>query len=188
MKSDEITLTFPSGTGSFNERVQKIASLAAAFTSVKFALHLAAAVAAHPEPHVKEGVLGSAYFDARLFTVPSVEEALNCLIWRCRGDAVRNSVNGFARTMFSQKELDGKSSARVLEMMEAKGVCFKEVVPSWAVEGTIVKKELVEGEGMNKVSGEMEKVMRTRTKAVDRGMMDFSAANLRLVTEKYWEV
>ena len=49
-QSDEITLVFPCGVGSFNDRVQKICSLAASFTSVRFNMHLSSAVLASPEP------------------------------------------------------------------------------------------------------------------------------------------
>jgi tRNA(His) guanylyltransferase len=188
-QSDEITLVFPSGVGAFNDRVQKIASLAAAYTSVRFNLHLNAAVAKCPEPAVKNGekILGNAYFDGRLFTVPTVEEALNCVLWRCRGDAIRNSVGAFARTMFTTKELHLKNTSEVLDMMKnEKGVVFKDAVPSWAQEGSIVKKEQYEHEGRNMKTGEIEKTVRTRTRVADRGVTEFSEENLRLITEKYW--
>jgi tRNA(His) guanylyltransferase len=187
-QSDEITLVFPNGIGSFNDRVQKIGTLAAAYTSVRFNLHLGKAVTRAPEPAIRNAnsVLGSAYFDARLFTVQTLEETLNCLIWRCRGDAVRNSVGAFARTMFSTKELHLKNTGEVLGMIASKGVPFKDAVPSWAVEGTILKKEQYEVEGKNLKTGEVECTVRTRTKAMDRGVTIFSEENLRLVTDRYW--
>jgi tRNA(His) 5'-end guanylyltransferase len=188
-QSDEITLVFPAGFQCFNERVQKISTLTAAFTSIRFNTHLAAFVAATPIPAVRdvETVLGSAYFDSRVFAVPSVEEALNCLLWRCKGDAVRNSVGAFARTLFSAGELQKKNTQETLEMIEEKtGKKFEELVPSWALEGTIVKKEQYEWEGSNPKTGEVEKTLRMRTRAVDKGVRKFSAANLALVTEKYW--
>jgi tRNA(His) guanylyltransferase len=188
-QSDEITLVFPSGVGAFNDRVQKITSLAAAYTSVRFNLHLNAAVEASPEPAVRnaEKVLGNAYFDGRLFTIPTVEEALNCVLWRCRGDAVRNSVGAFARTLYTTKELRLKNTGQILDMMKnEKGVVFKDTVPAWALEGTLVKKEQYEHEGKNLKTGEVEMTLRTRTRAVDRGITEASAANLTLITEKYW--
>ncbi|KAF2494477.1 hypothetical protein BU16DRAFT_550439 [Lophium mytilinum] len=188
-QSDEITLVCPRGLGCFNDRVQKVGSLAAAYTSVRFNAHLSAAVAAMPDPAVRnvETVLGSAYFDARVFGVPSVEEAVNCLIWRCRGDAVRNSVNAFARTLFSTRQLHGKRCEEVLKMMKDVGVVYEEAVPSWAVEGCIVKRELVEHVGRNGKTGEAETTRRSRAKVVDMGMRTFSDENLRLVVKKYWE-
>jgi tRNA(His) guanylyltransferase len=188
-QSDEITLAFPSGIGAFNERVQKIVSLASAYTSVRFNLHLNAAVQECPEPDVKnaEDVMGNAYFDGRLFTVPKTGELLNCILWRCRFDAIRNSVSAFARTLFSAKQLHSKNTGQVLEMMEnEKGVVYKDAVPSWAMEGTIVKREQYEHEGKNLKTGELEKTWRTRTRAEDRGITVFSEKNLMLVTKKYW--
>ena len=188
-QSDEITLVFPEGVNSFNNRVQKIASLAASLTSVRFNFHLAEAIenSALDSTRQKQ-VLGIAHFDARLFTVPSVEEALNCLLWRCRGDAVRNAVNSFARSLFTTKELQGKKTVEVLEMMEKqKGVVYEESVPAWAVAGTLVKRELVMVEGLNEKTGERVSTSRTRVAAVDKGVREFSEENLRLVTEKYWD-
>lgn len=156
---------------------------------MQFNLHLSSALASTPEPPVKnaDNILGAAHFDARLFTVPTVEEALNCLLWRCRGDAVRNSVSAFAQTLFSTKELHGKSTEEVKEMMiRDKGIVFEDAVPSWAVEGTIVKRERFVHEGVNGKSGEVERSVRTRMRAEDRGVRVFDEEGLRLAGEKYW--
>jgi tRNA(His) 5'-end guanylyltransferase len=189
-QSDEITLVFPAGVQGFNERVQKLSSLAASYCSVRFNTHLAAFLAANPEPRVKESAferLGTAHFDARFFAVPSVEEALNCILWRCRNDAVRNSVNAFARTMYSTNEMHGKTSKELLEMMRIeKDVEFEKAVPRWAVEGCLLKREQVEHEGVNLKTGAVEKTLRTRTRVEERGVRTFSAENLMLVTDKFW--
>lgn len=189
-QSDEITLVFPNGVQSFNDRIQKLVSLAASYCSVRFNVHLSALLAETPEPKVKESAyekLGTAHFDGRFFCVPSVEETLNCLLWRCRGDAVRNSVNAFARTMYSTKQMHKKTTEELLDMMEKeKGVIFKESVPKWAVEGSLMKREQFEHEGVNLKTGEREVTLRTRTRVEDRGVREFSEGNLRLVTERYW--
>jgi len=62
---------------------------------------------------------------------------------------------------------------------------FEDVVPSWAVKGTIVKRELVEHKGLNQSTGKLEKTMRTRMRAVDRGVREFLEEGLRLVVENY---
>ncbi|KAF2628776.1 hypothetical protein BU25DRAFT_409810 [Macroventuria anomochaeta] len=189
-QSDEITLVFPTGVQGFNERVQKLSSLAASYCSVRFNAHLAALLAASPEPKVKDTAferLGTAHFDARFFAVPSVEEAFNCILWRCRNDAVRNSVNAFARTMYSTKEMHGKTTSELMEMMrKEKGVEFEASVPRWAVEGCLLKREQVEHEGVNLKTGEVKKTLRTRTRLEERGVRTFSAEDLRLVTDKFW--
>lgn len=189
-QSDEITLAFPSGVQSFNERVQKLSSLAASYCSVRFNAHLTSLITANSDPKIRNAgfeALGTAHFDARVFTVPTMEEALNCLLWRCRGDAMRNSVNAFARSLFSDQELHKRSVHDVLDMLrKEKGIEYEQVVPRWAVEGSLVKWEQFEYEGVNLKTGEKAVAIRARTRIEDRGIREFSEDNLRLVTEKFW--
>lgn len=189
-QSDEITLVFPAGVQGFNERLQKLSSLSASFCSVRFNKYLSGHLETQPEPAVKASayeVLGTAYFDARFYAVPSTEEALNCLLWRCRNDAVRNSVGAFARTMYTTEQMHGKRTKDLLEMMEEeKGVKFEEAVPKWAIEGCLMKREQYDHEGINPKTGTIEKTSRTRTRVENRGVRDFSEENLMLITHKYW--
>lgn len=189
-QSDEITLVFPSGVQSFNERLQKLSSLAASYCSVRFNAHLARLLTANPEPKVKDSAfdrIGTAHFDARLFTVPSVAEAFNCVLWRCRNDAVRNAVNAVARTMYSTKQMHGKTAGDLISMMKKeKGVVYEEAVPKWAIEGCVLKRVQVEHQGVNLKTGGIEKTLRTIVRVEERGVRSFSEESLRLVTEKYW--
>jgi len=57
-----------------------------------------------------------AYFDARVFTIPDRTEVMNYLIWRNQ-DCARNSVSMVAQSLFSHKELQGKSTVQMQEMM-----------------------------------------------------------------------
>ncbi|KAM5350686.1 hypothetical protein ACJ41O_007191 [Fusarium nematophilum] len=187
-QSDEITLVFPHGVGSFNGRAVKIATLAAGFTSVHFYTHLVAALAEMPEPAIKGGLasLPLPHFDGRIFNVPNVEECVNNILWRCRGDAVRNSVSAFARSLFSTEELRGKNKDEMVEMARReKGVSYDEAVLKWALEGSIVKRYLAKREAVDGKTGEAVTVVRTRTRCEDRGMMEFSEENLALVRDKY---
>jgi tRNA(His) 5'-end guanylyltransferase len=188
--SDEITLVFPAGINSFKNRVQKVCSLAAGLSSVRFAHHMREAIAQRTDlPPVKRAGIDKVemtHFDARIFTVPSVNEAVNCLVWRCRGDAVRNAVTGFARKYFRSRDLKGVRVGGVLQMLESKGVVFAKEAPSWAQAGTLVKRKLVEIEGMNPITGKAERAIRTRILEMDRGVMEFSEENVKLVTDKYW--
>ncbi|KAI0834260.1 glycoside hydrolase family 55 protein [Hypoxylon sp. FL0890] len=192
-QSDEITLVFPEGgVQLFNERLQKLASLAASYCSVRFNAHLAAALSSDSGAGLKSGsgsdvLLSTAHFDARFFTVPSVEEALNCLLWRCRGDAVRNSIGAFARTLFSQSQIHGKTIAELIEMMRReKNVVYEEAVPKWAIEGCLIKRELYQHDGVNPKTSQVEMTSITRTRIEERGIREFSEENLKLVTERYW--
>jgi tRNA(His) 5'-end guanylyltransferase len=60
-----------------------------------------------------------AYFDARAFVLPDLDELLNYFVWR-QNDATRNSIRMYAHTMFSTKELEGVSNKDAQEMMFAK--------------------------------------------------------------------
>ncbi|KAF2224633.1 tRNAHis guanylyltransferase-domain-containing protein [Elsinoe ampelina] len=188
--SDEITLVFPHGTQSYKERVQKLASLASSYCSVRFNSHLASCLSSNPEPRPAEtalGRIGTAHFDARFYTVPTVEEALNCLLWRCRHDAVRNSVGAFARTLYTTRELHGKSTQEVLNMLRTeKGLVFEDSVPRWAVEGCLLKRQQVEQECINHKTGAKEISTRTAIGVEERGVRDFTPENLKLVTDKFW--
>jgi tRNA(His) guanylyltransferase len=189
-QSDEITLVFPTGVQSFNDRVQKLSSLAASYCSVHFNKHLSTCLQNQPEPAVKASAfeaLGTAHFDARFFAVPSLEEALNCLLWRCRNDAVRNAVSAFARTMYTTKQMHGKRTVDLVEMMKReKDVMFEDAVPKWAIEGCLMKREQFEHEGVNLKTGQTEKTMRTRVRVQERGIRDFNDEGLRIVGDKFW--
>ena len=58
--------------------------------------------------------------DARVFQVPNIEEAAACVKW-CADDASKNSKHMFARTMFSYRQLQGKSGRELVEMMAQQG-------------------------------------------------------------------
>jgi len=57
-----------------------------------------------------------AQFDARVFIIPEIEEVVNYFIWR-QQDATRNSISMAAQSMFSHKELHGKSCNQMQDMM-----------------------------------------------------------------------
>ena len=56
-----------------------------------------------------------AEFDARCFNIP-VEEVLNCVLWRIK-DCNRNSINSLGQAYFSHKELQGKNTSEVQDML-----------------------------------------------------------------------
>ncbi|KAJ6576680.1 tRNAHis guanylyltransferase-domain-containing protein [Mycena vulgaris] len=180
-QSDELTLVFPSACRAFNGRVAKLASLAAGYASVRFNHHLAAAGA----PAHKQGI---AHFDARAFAVPDAAEALNNLIWRAKIDCRRNSISAFGRGFYSAREMTGLSSDAVVEKVLAeKNVDFWTSTPSWARNGTTVKRELYEGTGIDGLTGAEVKMTRTRMRSEDIPWWEFNERNLALVTERYWD-
>lgn len=54
-------------------------------------------------------------FDARVFNVP-MDDVVNNIVWR-QQDCIKNSVNAVSLSMFSHKELEGKSMGERIQMM-----------------------------------------------------------------------
>lgn len=116
--SDEITLIFytPNEQSEmlFNGKTHKFISIMASMATSIFQEQLRKVglgdyVAKHP------------IFDARIWQVPSKEEATNVLLWRER-DGTRNSISMAARSVFSHKEIDNKSGAEMQDMLMKKGI------------------------------------------------------------------
>lgn len=63
--------------------------------------------------------IDQALFDSRAFILPE-HEVVNYFIWR-QQDAVRNSIESCARSMYSHKELHKKNCTQMLQMMKEKG-------------------------------------------------------------------
>lgn len=89
----------------FGNNVQKMVSVAASVASVEMTLL---------SPTVFKGETHPALFDARAFVLPP-EEVCNYFLWRQR-DWNRNSIQMLARSLFSQKELQGKKTGELHEM------------------------------------------------------------------------
>ena len=103
--------------GKTQKMVSVLASMAtAAFTHAILAGPLAAYAARLP------------HFDARVFSLPNKTEATNMFLWR-EIDATKNAVSMAARHYYSHKELHGKSSAQMQEMLFAKGINFNDYPP-----------------------------------------------------------
>ena len=75
-----------------------------------------------------------AMFDARAWNVPTQEEAVNVFLWR-EWDASKNSVSMAARAYYSSKEIFGKNSPEMQEMLFKKGINWNDY-PVWAKRGT----------------------------------------------------
>jgi tRNA(His) guanylyltransferase len=101
----------------FDGNVQKIVSVSASMATAKFNDESRKTFAA-PK--------GLAFFDSRAFTISDPTEVENYFIWRQK-DAVRNSVAMTAQSLYSHKELNGKSSNEQQEMCFQKGVNWNDL-------------------------------------------------------------
>ena len=131
-QSDEITLVLVdyndiNTDAWFDYSVQKMCSVAASMCTLYFNKIFAEMVDVFiansdvtPEEEKLERVYNKAIekgamFDARVFNIP-VEEVTNCVLWR-QQDATRNSISSLAQSKFSHKELQGKSSSQMQDML-----------------------------------------------------------------------
>lgn len=134
-QSDEITLILVdyddiSTDAWFDYSTQKICSVAASMCTLYFNKIFAEMVDVFiansdvsPEEEKLEKVYNraiekGAMFDARAFNIP-VEEVTNCVLWR-QQDATRNSISSLAQSKFSCKELHGKNSSQMQDMLMEK--------------------------------------------------------------------
>jgi tRNA(His) guanylyltransferase len=82
----------------------------------------------------------TATFDSRVFTIPDRVEVMNYFIWR-NNDAARNSISMVAQSLYSHKELHGKSSADKQEMIFKKGINWNDYDKSLKNGRLIVREE-----------------------------------------------
>jgi tRNA(His) guanylyltransferase len=134
-QSDEITLGFWNADSQaeplFNGRVQKLCSVLASLATAKFNQEVAIRM---PGKAAELPV-----FDARVFTLPSLEEATACVLWRAL-DCTKNAITMAASAYYSHKALQGKRSAEKHEMLHAKGVNFNDF-PAFFKNGTLLRRE-----------------------------------------------
>ena len=166
VQSDEISLLltdFEKDTTDawFDGNIQKIASVSASITTAKFnremqLLHLINNKSLHPEYDIFDKST-IAFFDARVFTIPDPVEVENYFIWRQK-DAVRNSLAMHAQSLFSHKELNGKSQVDMHDMIHEKGENWNSLPDGFKRGRTIVKNVVfqdTDGEPISKTSWEI---------------------------------
>jgi tRNA(His) guanylyltransferase len=116
VQSDEISVLLTDFAAAstepyFGGQVQKLVSVAASVATAQFNR-------LRPGPEFPLAV-----FDARVFTVPTLEEALAYFAWR-QADAVRNAVTMAAATRYSPRELHEQPVSRRRELLEVAGIRF----------------------------------------------------------------
>lgn len=85
----------------------------------------------------------AAYFDARIFTIPDRVEVMNYFIWRNQ-DCSRNSVSMVAQSLYSHKELHGKSTSDKHEMIHQAGKNWATDYTDGEKNGRLIVKESFE--------------------------------------------
>ncbi len=111
-QSDEISLCLytdnPNTEPYFGGRIQKLTSVLSSMATAYFNRNLALAI---PEKADKY-----AYFDCRVWNVPSLVEAANVFVWR-ELDATKNAVSMAASYYYSATALHGKHTGEMQDML-----------------------------------------------------------------------
>lgn len=118
-QSDEITLILERGDKEnsqifFNGKIQKLTSIIASLTTAYFMLEF------KDFPEILEKC---PHFDTRVFNVPSLDEAVNVLLWRFK-DCHRNAVSSVCQKNFSQKQLNGINKNDQIVLLAGIGIDF----------------------------------------------------------------
>jgi tRNA(His) guanylyltransferase len=127
-QSDEISLLLtdfeaPMTEAWFDGNIQKITSIAASIATNEFNR----AMTNWYFDEFQTKFIGKlANFDARVFTIPDYVEVANYFVWR-QQDAVRNSIQMLAQSLFFHRELEGKNCSVLQEMTFQKGKNWNDV-------------------------------------------------------------
>lgn len=159
-QSDEISVVLcdyenQESSAWFDYSVQKMTSIAASLATAKFnQLRLARFTTNNVDPMastfgtiLNETINATdienfklAFFDARVFQVPSLDEMINAMIFR-QQDCTRNSISMAASANFSHKQLEGKSGSDKQEMLYSqRGVNWNDYLTKYK-RGSVILKE-----------------------------------------------
>lgn len=134
-QSDEISLVWaqPDHRAElpFGGKVFKMTSLLASLAAAKFAQSVRFWI-----PDWSDRLPA---FDCRVFQLPSLVEATNCILWR-EQDAAKNAIQMAARSVFSHKQCDSKNTAELNEMLFQRGINFNDY-PARFKRGTFVQRK-----------------------------------------------
>lgn len=148
-QSDEISLLLTDfdnlqTSAFFDGSIQKICSVTASFATLFFreaTMEISQATGGIDEKFYSGDKLKRAFFDSRCFTIAEKAEVKNYFLWRQR-DAQRNAISMYAQSLYSHKQLHGKKSAEMIEMIKAKtGEEWKDVDPGFRNGRAIYKDE-----------------------------------------------
>ncbi len=152
-ESDEISLLFHKDENAFARKVRKYNSTLAGEASAVFSLDI--------------GKIAT--FDCRIIPLPNIELVIDYFLWR-QEDAHRNSLNAHCYWLLRKQ---GKSKKEATDILEGQSVAFKnellfasginyDKLPNWQKRGIGIWKEEYEKEGINPITNEKTKAIRTR--------------------------
>lgn len=138
-QSDEITLVWYTdkidSSIYFDGRLFKMIGDLATMASVYFNRELG--------KYLPEKVDKMPRFDARVYNVPTLDEAVNSFLWR-EQDATKNSISMAAQAFYSHKELTGKNGSDKQEMLFQKGINWNDYWSHFK-RGTYIQRKIKTG-------------------------------------------
>lgn len=130
----------------FDGNIQKIVSVSASIATAAFNLEALISkqkeVSGTFDEYGLRNSIKPAYFDSRVFSIPDRQEVFNYFVWR-QQDATRNSIQMGAQSLYSQKQLHGKNTSELQELMHQKGVNWNDY-PVGFKRGRMILKEKIE--------------------------------------------
>lgn len=162
----------------YNGRVLKICTVMAGYFSTRFAYHIDNIISEPYKKFIPYHLLQNTTFDARLLEFEDEIEAVNHMIWRSCYDCHRNCVATYAQSNFSSKQLHGKNTSKMIEMLKTKGIEYDDI-PFHLKYGIYFKNEQYLYEGGP------EPASRTRIAARTFNVLQLDD-RVKLMTEKYW--
>lgn len=128
----------------FSKRLSKWISISASYASVNFNKYVFQYLIQNKfeNSNYFNVIEYPAFFDAKVFQFPSIEEALNNLIYR-QIDLKRNSITEYANFYFSHKEILNKNSDEKIKLMMEKGFNYNDEGIPWVKFGSLLYKETV---------------------------------------------
>jgi len=136
-QSDEISLIIYSDDYKkqtfFNGKIQKIVSIVSSLTTSFFNSKL--------NQYLPEKTNQLALFDCRAWSMPTLEEAANVILWR-EFDATKNSISMASRCYYSHKALYKKNGSEMQEMLFDKGINWNDY-PDFFKRGIFIQRQQV---------------------------------------------
>jgi len=159
VQSDEISLLLTDFDGQdtsawFDGNILKMSSISASIATASFNANLTKMATTLPDSEfdtlnkfiAKDGSgFYQALFDSRVFSVPEDFETENYFIWR-QMDCTKNSIQMVAQSLYSHKELHGKNTSVLQEMIFQKGINWNDY-PVRCKRGAVIAKEYFDKDG-----------------------------------------
>lgn len=138
VQSDEISILLTDFTSIttdawFDGNLQKMCSVSASMAAAQFnSLRI---------KRYQDVDFKLAFFDARVFQIPSATEVENYFIWR-QQDTTRNSIQSVAQSLYSQKQLHGKNTTELQSLILQKNINWNDYAPKYKRGRLIVKQQI----------------------------------------------